>query len=61
MPAFWEYHTHPPPCPMITQTIDSYQIPSHNKTKSKLQIKKIAKKSNFANNFTNDTPFEVAW
>ena len=24
--------------PMITHTIDSYQIPCHNKTKSKLQI-----------------------
>ena len=29
-----------PHCPMITHTIDSYQIPCHNKTKSKLPILK---------------------
>ena len=34
---------------MVTQTSDSHQIPSQNKTKSKLQIKKIAKNSNFEN------------
>ena len=33
MLAFWEY-----PSPRITHTIDSYWIPSQNKTKSKLQI-----------------------
>ena len=45
MPAIWEY----PRRPMITHhTSDSHQIPSQNKTKSKLQIKKkIAKNSNF--------------
>ena len=32
---------------MITHTSDSHQIPSQNKTKSKLQILKIAKNSNF--------------
>ena len=36
--AFWEYP--PPPTPMTTNTIDSYCVPSQNKTKSKLQIKK---------------------
>ena len=30
--------------PMITHTIDSYQIPCHNKTKSKLQIRNICQK-----------------
>ena len=47
---------------MITHTSDSHQIPSQNKTKSKLQIQKIAKKSKFWNfeiNFTCDTPSEV--
>ena len=43
MPAFWDTPHHP----MITHTSDSHQIPSQNKTKSKLQIKKIAKNSNF--------------
>ena len=33
---------------MITHTSGSHQIPSQKKTKSKLQIKKIAKNSNFA-------------
>ena len=32
---------------MITHTSDSHQIPSQNKTKSKLQILKIARNSNF--------------
>ena len=32
--------------PMITHTSDSHQIPSQNKRKSKLQIKKNAKNSN---------------
>ena len=32
---------------MIIHTSDSHKIPSQNKTKSKLQIKKIAKTSNF--------------
>ena len=32
---------------MITHTSDSHQLPSQNKTKSKLQILKIAKNSNF--------------
>ena len=32
---------------MITNTCDSHQITSQNKTKSKLQILKIAKYSNF--------------
>ena len=47
---------------MITHTSDSHQIPSQNKTKSKLQIlKKIVKNSNFERNFTLDTPSAVAW
>ena len=34
MLVFWEYrHPPPPPHPMITRTIDSYQIPSENKAK----------------------------
>ena len=38
----------PPHRPMITNTSDSHQIPSQNKTKSKLQIKKkTAKNTNF--------------
>ena len=32
---------------MITHTCDSHQIPSQNKTESKLQIKKNAKNQNF--------------
>ena len=36
MPAFWDTPRHP----MITHTSDSHQIPSQNKTKSKLQISK---------------------
>ena len=32
---------------MITRTIDSYQLPSQNKTKSKLQIWKICPKFYF--------------
>ena len=32
---------------MITHTSDSHQIPSQNKTKSKLQIKKNTKNSNY--------------
>ena len=52
---FWEYYRHL----MITHTIDSYQIPSQNKTKSKLQILKIAKI--LQTNLTWDTPSEVAW
>ena len=49
---------------MITHTSDSLQIPSQNKTRSKLQILKIAKNPNFKNfatNYTRDTPSEVAW
>ena len=34
MPVFWDT----PGCPVITHTSDSHQIPSQNKTKSKLQI-----------------------
>ena len=59
-PAFWDT----PRCPMITQTSDSHQIPSENKTKLKLQILKNCEKSkfsNFARNFTRDTPSEVVW
>ena len=59
MSVFWEY-LQPP---MITHTIDSYQIPSQNKTKSKLQIWKIWQKLkflNFAKIFTWNTPSEVA-
>ena len=42
-PAFWDT-----PCrPMITHTSDSMQIPSQNKAKSKLQILKNCKNSNF--------------
>ena len=37
-PAFWDTHRRP----MITHTRDSHPIPSQNKTKSKLQILKIA-------------------
>ena len=51
----------PPGRPMITHSRDSYQIQSQNKTKSKLQIWKIAKKSNFLKNFICNTPSEVAW
>ena len=40
---FWDT----PLRPMITHTSDSHQIPSKNKTKSKFQILKIAKNSNF--------------
>ena len=47
-PAFWDT----PYCPTITHTSDSHQIPSQNKTKSKLQIQKDW---NFARNFTCDT------
>ena len=36
-----------PHCRMITHTIDSYQIPMQNKTKSKLQIWKICQKFKF--------------
>ena len=44
MPAFWDT----PHRLMITHSSDSHQIPSQNKTKSKLQfLKKIAKNSNF--------------
>ena len=32
---------------MVTHTSDSHQIQSQNETKSKLQIKKIAKNTNF--------------
>ena len=39
-PVFWEY----PPLPMITYTMNSYQTPCHNKTKSKLHISKICQK-----------------
>ena len=48
---------------MISRTIDSYQIPCHNKTKSKLQIKKKWQKfkcSNSAITFKRNTPSEVA-
>ena len=41
-PAFWDT----PYCPMITHTNDSHQIPTQNKTKSKLQNFKNAKNSN---------------
>ena len=60
MPAFWDT----PRCPMITHTSDSHQIPSQNKTNSKLQIYKNCQKFkfwNFAKNFTHDTPSEVVW
>ena len=49
---------------MITHDSDSLQIPSQNKTKSKLHILKNYQKFkffNFAKNFTHDTPSEVAW
>ena len=48
---------------MITHNIDSYQIPSQNKTKSKLQIWKFAKNSYFGivkKNLLHNTPSEVA-
>ena len=43
MPAFWDT----PHRPMITHTIGSHQIPSQNKTKSKLQILKNCQKFKF--------------
>ena len=43
MPAFWDTPCHP----MITHSSDSYQIPSQNKTKSKLQILKHCQKYKF--------------
>ena len=49
---------------MITQTNESYWIPSQKKTKSKLQIYKIRqnfKFFNFETGITHDTPSEVAW
>ena len=52
-PAFWDT----PRGPMITHTSDSHQIPSQNKTKSKLQILKNCQKSkfwDFATNFTHE-------
>ena len=42
-----------PRCPMMTHTMHSYQIPCHNKTKSKLQIPKICQKFKFRK-FHND-------
>ena len=42
-PAFWDT----PRCPMITYTSDSHQIPSQNKTKSKLYILKNCQKFTF--------------
>ena len=42
-PAFWDT----PHRPMTTHTSDSHQIPSQDKTKSKLQIKKKCQKFNF--------------
>ena len=42
MPAFWDTPYHP----IITHTSDSPQIPSQNKTKSKLPILKTAKNTN---------------
>ena len=49
---------------MITHTIDSYQIQSQNKTKSKLQIRKNLTKIQILEfckkkNFTHGTPSEV--
>ena len=47
---------------MITHTSDSHQIPSQNKTKSKLQILEKCQKFkllNLARNFTGGTPSEV--
>ena len=43
MPVFWDTHHHH----IFTHTSDSHQIPSQNKTKSKLQILKIVKNSIF--------------
>ena len=43
-PAFWDPPPPPPPPPMITHTSDSRQIPSQNKTKSKLQVLKKLRK-----------------
>ena len=53
-----------PGCPVITHTMDLYQIPCHNKTKSNLQIPKICQKFKFGNftiTFTRNTPSEIAW
>ena len=43
IPIFWEYPCHP----MITHSIDSYQIPSQSNINSKLHIIKNGKNSNF--------------
>ena len=59
-PAFWDN----PHRLMITHTSGSHQIPSQNKTKSKLQNLKNCQKFkflNFASNFICDTPSEAAW
>ena len=59
-PAFWDT----PRRPMITHTCDSHQIPSQNKTKSKLQIlKKLPKIKilKFCSQLYMHTPLEVAW
>ena len=59
-PAFWDT----PHRPMITHTSDSHQIPSQNKTKSKLHILKNCQKFkfwNFTRKFKRDTPSEDAW
>ena len=42
-PVFWEY----PRCPMITHTIDLYQITSQNKQSKIYKFEKFAKSSNF--------------
>ena len=52
-PAFWDT----PRCPMITHTSNSHQIPSQNKTKSKLNFFRNCQKFkfwNFARNFTSN-------
>ena len=48
---------------MITHTSDSHQIPSQNKTKSKLQIKQNAKNANFEilQDTVHATHIQVAW
>ena len=50
---------------MITHTSDLNQILGQKKTKSKFQIKKNSKNSNFEilqkKKFTRDTPSEVTW
>ena len=60
----WLRSKNTPRRPMITHTMDSYQIPCHNKTKSNLQIPKICQNFKFWRfkiTFYRNMPSEVAW